>query len=63
MKILPSALLALRTSKYMVINHSSFELVYGFEDQQPFDIAARTTKGVNKLQDEILLGKFILDFQ
>ncbi len=58
-EVLPSALWALRTTKNTVTNHSSFELVYGREDQQPFDIAARPTKGVNKSSDEILLEKFI----
>jgi len=57
-EILPSALWALRTTKNSVTNHSSFELVYGREDQQPFDIAARPTKGVGKSSDEILLEKF-----
>jgi len=58
-EVLPSALWALRTTKNSVTNHSSFELVYGREDQQPFDIAARPTKGVNKTSDEILLEKFV----
>ena len=57
--MLPSALWALRTVKNSTTNHSSFELVYGREDQQPFDIAARPTKGINKSSDEILLEKFI----
>jgi len=57
--VLPSALWALRTVKNSTTNHSSFELVYGREDQQPFDIAARPTKGINKSSDEILLEKFI----
>jgi len=57
-EILPSALWALRTTKNVVTNHSSFELVYGREDQQPFDIAARPTKSVNKSSDEVLLEKF-----
>ena len=58
-EVLPSALWALRTTKNSVTNHSSFELVYGREDQQPFDIAARPTKSPNKSSDEILLEKFI----
>ena len=58
-EVLPSALWALRTVKNSTTNHSSFELVYGREDQQPFDIAARPTKGINKSSDEILLEKFI----
>ena len=58
-EVLPSALWALRTTKNSVTNHSSFELVYGREDQQPFDIAARPTKGVDKSSDEILLEKFV----
>jgi len=58
-EILPSALWALRTTKNVVTNHSSFELVYGREDQQPFDIAARPTKSPNKSSDEVLLEKFI----
>jgi len=58
-EVLPSALWALRTVKNSTTNHSSFELVYGREDQQPFDIAARPTVGVNRTSDEILLEKFI----
>ena len=58
-EVLPSAFWALRTTKNSVNNHSSFELVYGREDQQTFDIAARPTKGVNKSSDEILLEKFV----
>ena len=58
-EVLPSALWALRTTKNSVTNHSSFELVYGREDQQPFDIAARPTIGINKSSDEILLEKFV----
>jgi len=33
-EVLPSALWALRTTKNSVTKHSSFELVYGREDQQ-----------------------------
>jgi len=62
-EVLPSALWALRTVKNSTTNHSSFELVYGREDQQPFDIAARPTKGINKSSDEILLEKFISHYR
>ena len=62
-EVLPSALWALRTTKNSVTKHSSFELVYGREDQQPFDIAARPTQGVNKSSDEILLEKFISHYR
>jgi len=62
-EILPSALWALRTTKNSITNHSSFELVYGREDQQPFDIAARPTKGINMSSDEILLEKFVSHYQ
>jgi len=58
-EVLPSALWALRTTKNSVTKHSSFELVYGREDQQPFDIAARPTKALNKSSDEVLLEKFV----
>ena len=59
-EILPSALWALRTTKNNVTKYSSFELVYGREDQQPFDIAARPTKDTKgKTSDEIILEKFI----
>ena len=58
-EVLPSALWALRTTKNSVTNHSSFELVFGREDQQPFDIAARPTKDVKKSSDEVLLEKFV----
>ena len=33
------------------------------EDQQPFDIAARPTKGINKSSDEILLEIFISHYR
>jgi len=62
-EILPSALWALRTTKHTSTNHSSFELVYGREDQQPFDIAARPTKDLNKSSDEVLLEKFITHYR
>jgi len=58
-EILPSALWALRTVMNSTTNHSSFELVYGQEDQQPFGIVARPTKGINKSSYEILFEKFI----
>jgi len=58
-EVLPSALWVLRTTKNKVTKHSSFELIYGREDQQPFDIAARPTKDINKSSDEVLLEKFI----
>jgi len=58
-KVLPSALWALRTTKNSVTNHSSFVLVYEREDQQPFNIAARPTKIVNKSLDEIQVEKFV----
>jgi len=57
--VLPSDLWALRTTKNSITKHSSFKLIYGREDQQPFDISARPTKGVNKSSDEIYLEKFI----
>ena len=38
-------------------------MVYGREDQQPFDIAARPTKGINKSMDEVLLEKFISHYR
>ena len=47
-EVLPSALWALRTTKNKVAKHSGFELVYCREDQQPFDIASRPTKIINK---------------
>jgi len=37
--LLPSALWALRTSKSSVTKYSSFELVYGRKDQQPFELS------------------------
>jgi len=62
-EVLPSALWALRTTKNSVTKFSSFELVYGREDQQPFDIAARPTQGITKSNDEILLEKFISHYR
>jgi len=53
-----------KKKKNSVINHSSFRLVYGREDQQPFDIAARPTKGTNKqgYQIRILLEKTFVNY-
>jgi len=53
----------LELQRIPVTKHSSFELVYGREDQQPFDIAARPTKGVNKPSYEILSEKFISHYR
>ena len=58
-EVLPSALWALRTAQHSVTKHSSFELVYGRQDQQPFEIAANPTKQMGKSTDEVLLEKFI----
>jgi len=62
-EVLLSALWALRTVKNGTTNHSSFELVYGREDQQPFDRAANPTKCINKSSDEILLEKYISHYR
>ena len=50
-EILPSALWALRTTKNLIINHSSFKFVHGREDQQSFNMAARPTKGSSVLDN------------
>ncbi|KAG4085366.1 hypothetical protein H8356DRAFT_1324111 [Neocallimastix lanati (nom. inval.)] len=59
---LPTAIFTIKwdlhTSKNFVTYHSSFELEYGCEDQQSFDIAAQPTKEINKSSNEILLKNF-----
>ena len=62
-KVLPSALWALRKTKNTTTGHSSFELVYGKEDQQPYDIAIRTIENAGKSYDEILMEKFVRHYQ
>jgi len=62
-EVLPSALWALRTTKNTATGHSSFELVYGREDQQPYDIAIRTIENAGKSYDEILMEKFVRHYQ
>jgi len=49
--------------KNSVMIRSSFELVYGREDQQPFDIAVQLTKGLYKSSDEVILEKFMSHYQ
>jgi len=57
-EVLPSALWALRTTKNTTTGYSSFELAYGREDQQPYDIAVRTMENAAKSYNEILMEKF-----
>jgi len=60
-QILPVALWALRTAKNTTTKHSSFELLYGRLDHQPFEllITRNVTPTTNKSQDEILIEKFV----
>jgi len=52
-EVLPSALWALRKTNNTTTSHSSFELVYGREDQQPYYIAIGTIENTGKYYDEI----------
>ena len=58
-EVLLFALWALRTTKNKVTKPSCFELVYGRKDHQPFDIAARPIKDIDKSSDEVLLENFL----
>ena len=49
--VLPSALWALRTCKNEVTKFSSFELLYGRKDLQPFELGLNVG-GINKNEDE-----------
>eukprot|EP00833_Pecoramyces_ruminatium_P000397 jgi/Orpsp1_1/1174429/evm.model.c7180000050047.1 len=58
--VLPFALWALRTAKNKVTKYSSFELLYGRRDQQPFELS--TTLPTSMLygsKEEQLIEKFI----
>ena len=58
--VLPFALWALRTSKNTVTKYSSFELLYGRKDQQPFELATSLpTSYVQGSEEELLIEKFI----
>jgi len=58
--VLPLALWALRTAKNSVTKYSSFELLYGRQDQQPFELATTLpTTNVLGSEDEQLIEKFI----
>ena len=58
--ILPSALWALRTAKNSVTKYSSFELLYGRKDLQPFELATTLpTSNVLGSKEEQLIEKFI----
>jgi len=59
-EILPSALWALRTCKNETTKYSSFELLYGRRDLQPFELTINVTKR-NRLEteEEFWLRKFI----
>ena len=62
-EVLPSALWALRTAENTTTGYSSFELVFGREDQQPYDIAVRTMENAGKSYDEILMEKFVRHYK
>jgi len=53
-EVLPSALWALRTAENTTTGYSSFELVFGREDQQPYDIAVRTMENAVNLMTKFL---------
>jgi len=58
--VLPFALWDLRTSKNSVTKYSSFELLYGRSDQQPFELASSLpTSYVQGSEKELLIEKFI----
>ena len=57
--VLPAALWALRTSRNTATKYSSFELLYGRVDQQPFELATTLpTTNVQATNEEKLLEKF-----
>jgi len=57
---LPFALWALRTSKSSTTRYSSFELLYGRKDLQPFELATTLpTSFVQDSEEELLVEKFI----
>ena len=58
--ILPSALWALRTTKNEVTKFSSFELLYGRKDLQPFELAINIDKRFpEESEEEYFVRKFI----
>jgi len=58
--VLPFALWALRTLKNSVTKYSSFELLYGRRDQQPFELASYLpTSNVQGSKEELIIEKFI----
>ena len=57
--VLPFALWALRTSKNSVTKYSSFELLYGRTDQQPFELSTTLpTSNAQGSKEEQLIKKF-----
>ena len=59
-EILPSALWALRTSKSEKTGFSSFELLYGRRDKQPFELLVNLDqKEPHETKEEYMLRKFI----
>jgi len=59
-EVLPTALWALRTCKNEVTKFSSFELLYGRTDLQPFELSINfINKKRFESQDEYLIRKFI----
>jgi len=57
---LPFALWALRTAKSTATKYSSFELLYGRKDLQPFELATRLpTSYVQQSEEELLVEKFV----
>ena len=58
-KVLPSALWALRTCKNETTKYSSFELLYGRRDLQPFELMINLEgKELGESQEEYLIRKF-----
>lgn len=58
--VLPSALWALRTCKNEVTKFSSFEILYGRTDLQPFELTVEyNDRNTNESSEEYLVNKFI----
>ena len=58
--MLPSALWALRTTRSVKTGFSSFELLYGRRDRQPFDLLVNLErKEEGETQEEYIIRKFI----
>jgi len=60
-EVLPSALWALRTTKNKKTGFSSFELLYGRRDKQPFELLVNLDRQKpNETREEYILRKFLI---